>query len=470
MAVTPEGPMQQKLLIVDDEESNRRLIGRIFEGFTLLEAGDGRSALAIAAREKPDAILLDVIMPDMDGLTALEKLRELLPETPVIMLTGSRDVRHAVRATRLGAFDYLTKPIDRDEILVVVERALEQQRLLADVQRLRREVRNTPGAGLAAQMGPGAATARIIAQVEKVAASTFTVLILGETGTGKELVAHAIHQASARRGRPFVALDCGAIPELLLESELFGHERGAFTGADRRKEGQFRLAEGGTCFLDEIGNMPLGLQVKLLRALESKQVQAVGAERPLPMDVRFLAATNDDLQARVSGGRFRADLYFRLAQYTIRLPPLRERADDLPYLAERFVEEAATELRRPVQAITPAAIERLRGHDWPGNVRELRNVVRQAVLHADGFAVQAADIAFDRRAAVAPRIGGTAGASLRETARAAAAAAERQAIVEALGASGGNKSRAAKALATDYKTLHVKMKQLGIRARDFHGT
>ena len=462
--------MQQKLLIVDDEEANRRLITRIFEGprFAILEAGDGRSALDIAARETPDAILLDVIMPDMDGLTALEKLREALPETPVIMLTGSRDVRHAVRATRLGAFDYLTKPIDRDEIVAVVDRALEKQRLLVEVQALRRQVRNTPGAGLAAQMGPGAATARIIEQVEKVADSTFTVLILGETGTGKELVAHAIHQASRRRGRPFVALDCGAIPELLLESELFGHERGAFTGADRRKEGQFRLAEGGTCLLDEIGNMPIALQVKLLRALESKQVHAVGAERPLPMDVRFLAATNDDLQARVSGGLFRADLYFRLAQYTIRLPPLRERHDDLPYLAERFAEEAAIELRRPVQAIAPAAIDRLRGHDWPGNVRELRNVVRQAVLHAEGFAVQAGDIAFGGGGAAAPRrIGWTPGTSLRDAARAAAAAAERQAIVGALGASGGNKSRAAKALDTDYKTLHVKMKQLGIRARDF---
>ena len=463
--------MQQKLLIVDDEEPNRRLVARIFEGprFALLEADDGRTALDIAKREAPDAILLDVIMPDMDGLTALEKLRELLPDTPVIMLTGSRDVRHAVRATRLGAFDYLTKPIDRDEVVAVVERALEKHRLLVEVQQLRRQVRNTPGAGLAAQMGPGAETARIIEQVEKVAGSTFTVLILGETGTGKELVAHAIHQASARRGRPFVALDCGAIPELLLESELFGHERGAFTGADRRKEGQFRLAEGGTCFLDEIGNMPLGLQVKLLRALESKQVQAVGAERPLPMDVRFLAATNDDLQARVSAGLFRADLYFRLAQYTIRLPPLRERADDLPYLAERFVEEAAIELRRPVQAIAPAAIDRLRAHNWPGNVRELRNVVRQAVLHAEGFEVRAGDIVFDRdgAAAAAPRAGAAPGTSLREAARTAAAAAERQAIIEALGASGGNKSRAAKALDTDYKTLHVKMKQLGIRARDF---
>ena len=464
--------MQHKLLIVDDEEANRRLIGRIFDRFTLLEAGDGRSALDIAAREAPDAILLDVIMPDMDGLTALEKLRQLLPDTPVIMLTGSRDVRHAVRATRLGAFDYLTKPIDRDEIVLVIDRALEKKRLLVEVQQLRRQVRHTPGAGLAAQMGPGAETARIIEQVEKVAGSTFTVLILGETGTGKELVAQAIHQASPRRGRPFVALDCGAIPELLLESELFGHERGAFTGADRRKEGQFRLAEGGTCFLDEIGNMPAALQVKLLRALESKQVQAVGAERPLPMDVRFVAATNDDLQARASSGLFRADLYFRLAQYTIRLPPLREREDDLAYLAERFVEEAAVELRRPVQAIAPAAIDRLRRHDWPGNVRELRNVVRQAVLHAEGFTVQAGDIAFDTTGGAAPRSSpGTApGTSLRDAARAAAAAAEHQAIVAALAASGGNKSRAAKALSTDYKTLHVKMRQLGIRARDFQGT
>jgi DNA-binding NtrC family response regulator len=464
--------MRTRVLIVDDEEGIRRLVRVIFtrEGVDVTEAPDGRRALARAVEDSPDTVLLDLTLPDGHGLAVLEQLKAAAPDTPVVILTGSRDVKHAVQAMQLGAFDYLTKPIDRAELVAVVRRAIEAKALRTEVRALRRELRAAPPDSLVVQMGPGPEIQRLTEDVRRVAASNFSVLILGETGTGKELVARAIHQASERRRRPFVALDCGAIPELLLESELFGHERGAFTGADRQRAGHFRHAEGGTCFLDEIGNMPIGLQAKLLRTLESKQIQAVGADQLRPMDVRFVASTNEGLQGRVSQGLFRTDLYFRLAQFTIVVPPLRERRADLAYLTQRFIEETAVELRRPVQGIEPDALERLREHDWPGNVRELRNVVRRAVLLAEGFTIGVRDLPAPLPSAGAPETPSgleASGASLREVAAQAAAGAERQAISQALRAAGGNKSQAARTLRTDYKTLHVKMKALGIHAKDF---
>jgi two-component system, NtrC family, response regulator HydG len=464
--------MQRRLLVIDDDDAGCRLVKAIFrdEGLEVLAASDGPSGLAMAQAHAADVVLLDLRLPGLDGLTVLERFKEASPLTPVIMLTGSRDVKNAVRAIQLGAFDYLTKPIEPPELSVAVRRALETRDLQIEVRELRRRSHTRDAGSLAAQMGTGAQVRRVIEQVSMVAASNFTVLVLGETGTGKELVAQAIHQLSDRRRRPFVALDCGAIPEPLLESELFGHEKGAFTGAERRRDGRFRLAEGGTCLLDEVGNLPMTLQAKLLRVLESRQLHAVGAERATPMDVRFIAATNHDLPERAAQGQFRADLYFRLAQYSIALPPLRERVEDIAHLTRRFVEEASIELRRPIQAIAPDAIDVLQSHSWPGNVRELRNVVRQAVLQTTGLAVQADTIesALTRADGARPALAPPApDQSLRDIAAGAAAAAERQAICETLRATGGNKSQAARRLKTDYKTLHLKMKHLGIRARDF---
>jgi DNA-binding NtrC family response regulator len=463
--------MKNRVLVVDDEQAVCRLVTAIFtaEGFEVLAAHDGMEGLKRATADQPDVLLLDVRLPGLDGLEVLERLKATLPALPVVMLTGSSDVKTAVRATQLGAFDYLTKPIDRKEIVHVVRRALELSSLRLEVEDLRQRIRKGEADGLASQMGPSPQVRQVIEQVSMVAASNFTVLILGETGTGKDLVAQAIHRQSERRQKPFVALDCGAIPELLLESELFGHERGAFTGADQRRLGSFQLADGGTCFLDEVGNLPLSLQAKLLRVLESKQVQPVGASRPNAINIRFIAATNQDLQARVAQAAFRADLYFRLAQYTILLPPLRERAEDIPYLAYRFLQEASVELRRPVQEVAPSALDLLQRHSWPGNVRELRNVIRQAVLQTQELAV--------RPSVVRAALGGVPGAphttqeavlgeSLKEIADDAARAAERQAIASTLRAVGGNKSRAAEALKTDYKTLLRKMKRLGLRAHD----
>jgi DNA-binding NtrC family response regulator len=464
--------MSGKLLVIDDDAGSRHLVKATFErqGFEVLAARDGPTGLDLAATALPDVVLLDLRMPGLDGFEVLERFKASMPSMPVVILTGSQDIKDAVRATQLGAFNYLTKPVNTDEIVVVVRRALETRALRLEIQELRRHVGKDTSDGLTLQMGSSDLVKYVVEQVSIVAASNFTVLVHGETGTGKELVAQAIHQLSDRRRRPFVALDCGAIPETLLESEWFGHEKGAFTGADRRTEGRFRLAEGGTCFLDEVGNLPMDLQAKLLRVLESGQVQPVGADRTQPMDVRFVSATNHDLQERVSQGLFRADLYFRLAQYAIRLPPLRERAEDIAYLTGRFLEEASIELRRPIQSIAPDTLDLLRRQNWPGNVRELRNVVRQAVLQAKGLVIRADAVRrvlgeVERAVPIAPEP--RTGRSLREVAVHAAGAAEHQAICDTLRATAGNKSLAAKALKTNYKTLHLKMKHLGIRAHDF---
>jgi len=464
--------MHKTLLIIDDDDSNCRLIKAIFraEGMEVVKAHDGRAGIDLALSGPPDIILLDLHMPGLDGLDVLARLKQELPALPVVMLTGHKDVKTAVRATQLGAFDYLTKPFINDEVVAVVRRALETRALQLEVEELRHRLRAGAGGGLATQMGPSPQVRALVEQVLTVAGTGFTVLVTGETGSGKELVAQAIHRESERRDKPFVAIDCGAIPEHLLESELFGHEKGAFTGAERTKRGQFQLAQGGTLFLDEVGNLPMNLQAKLLRVLESRQVQAVGADRSADLDVRFVAATNDDLHARAAAGQFRADLYFRLAQYTISIPALRDRPADIPHLANRFLAEASIELRRPVQQIAPSALELLAAHPWTGNVRELHNVIRQAVLKSRELIIGEAVVRdLLKSPGVVRQVMGAAppGLSLREVAAAAADAAERGAITEALRSVQGNKSQAARALRTDYKTLHLKMKRLGIRAQDF---
>ncbi len=461
------------LLVIDDDQPVCGLVTAIFraEGFEVESAHDGAAGIAAVIAHHPDIVLLDLELPGgMDGMAVLERLRREAPGVPVVMLTGSMDVKNAVRAIQLGAVNYLTKPMNRAEVVIVVRRAQEAAVMRLELERLRRQAGQAGADTLASQMGSGAEVRRVIEQVRLVAATPFTVLVSGETGTGKELVSQALHRLSDRHARPFVALDCGAIPDTLTESELFGHERGAFTGAERRTEGRFRLAEGGTCFLDEIGNLPLSLQAKLLRVLESGQVQPIGADRASPMDVRFVAASNLDLQERVERGAFRSDLYFRLAQYAIRLPPLRERTEDIPFLTRRFVDEAATHLRRPIEVVMPDALEVLTRYRWPGNVRELRNVVRQAVLQSRGLKIDADII----RAVIgdAPRgsrhePAAASGASLREIAGGAASAAERYAICGALRAAAGNKAAAARALRTDYKTLHLKIKSFAIQPRDW---
>ncbi|HZP35954.1 MAG TPA: sigma-54 dependent transcriptional regulator [Methylomirabilota bacterium] len=460
-----------KILIVDDEAEIRSLLGAVLAGkrYEVATAEDGAAALAAVPRERPAVILLDLSMPRMSGMDALPEIRRLDPEVPVVICTAHVDLATAVRAMKLGAYDYLTKPFDMELLLLTVERAVERHRLHARIEELQRQ---GPGGSLAERMGGSAAIAHVVQQIGRVAESRFTVLVQGETGTGKELVARAIHRQSPRRQGAFVAVDCGAIPETLVESELFGHERGAFTGAQARREGHFQLASGGTLFLDEIGNVPLAAQAKLLRALEQREVLPLGGSRAVPVDARIIAATNTQLEESVKAGRFRADLYYRLSEFTISLPPLRSRREDITHLAQRFLDEVSMELRRPVRRISDEAMQMLLQHDWPGNVRELRNVVRKAALLANDVvtpehvpALSASPAPGPARTAAEPA--GGEDLSLREVAELAAGHAEREAIRHALESTRGNKSQAARLLRTDYTTLHAKMKRYGISARDF---
>jgi two-component system nitrogen regulation response regulator GlnG len=467
-----QGP---KVVVIDDEDEVRRVAADLLaaDGFTVTTACDGVEGLERVAAASPDVVIMDVQMPRLDGLGTLRRLRDEYPDVAVIMITGHADVTTAVSAMQLGAYDFLLKPLMVEDFVPTVQRALERKALRGEVEDLRQQVTTLESFGDV--MGPSAASRAVMEQVRRIAPSSLTIVISGETGSGKEVVARAIHRGSRRADGPLVAVDCGAMPETLVESALFGHERGAFTGADRRKDGYFRLAEGGTLFLDEISNLPLAMQAKLLRALQERCVYPLGATQPVEVDVRVVAASNTVLREEVRAGRFREDLYYRLAEYVIALPPLRERREDIPHLARHFLTDVALELGRPGPEISDDAMAALLEHAWPGNVRELRNVVRRAALlgaeriergdlHLTGSDVPpvapAAPVA-----AVAPGIGPVAGRSLRSIATAAAEAAERQAITEVLRATGGNKSEAARVLQVDFKTLHLKMRRLGIAGR-----
>ena len=458
-----------KILVVDDEPEIRSLLAAVLQskGYEVVTAADGEAALQQVPRERPAVILMDLTMPRMGGLDALPEIKRLDPEVPVIICTAHADLATAVRAMKLGAYDYLTKPFDVELLALTLERALERNQLRSRIDELKRQ---GPGSSLAERMGGSSAIAQVIQQVSQVAESNFTVLVQGETGTGKELVARAIHHQSPRRQAPFVAVDCGAIPETLVESELFGHERGAFTGAQAKREGHFQLAKGGTLFLDEIGNVPLATQAKLLRALEQREIHPLGSARAVAVDARIIAATNTELEEGVKTGRFRADLYYRLSEFTITLPPLRSRREDITHLAQRFLDEGSMELRRPVRRVSDEAMQALLRHDWPGNVRELKNVIRKAALLATDVVTPEHIPALNASAPIPSRAAAEPSGeelSLREVAELAAVRAEREVIRHALGATKGNKSQAARLLRTDYTTLHAKMKRYGISARDF---
>jgi two-component system nitrogen regulation response regulator GlnG len=453
-------------------------------------AGSAAAALEQIAAQDYDAIVTDIKMPGMDGLALLSEIRTRRPDTPTLMITGHGEHALAIQSLRGGAYDFIQKPIDREYFVATLRRAIQIAELARRVKEERQalayrangleraveertrellEVTKIIESPLRWLMSPSGQMEKVVQQVKQVADSPLTILVEGETGTGKELVARAIHQLSARRTKPFVAVDCGAIPDTLIESELFGYEKGAFTGAQQRKEGQFQLADGGSLFLDEIVNLPIATQVKLLRALQERQVQPLGSKRPVPVDVRIIAASNVPLEREVRAGRFRQDVYYRLNEFVITLPPLRER-DDILHLANEFLAEASMELGRPCRGISEAGAEVLLRRAWPGNVRELRNAIRRAVLLAEDVIEpeHLAILPVDPTAPTAfPGTTAPAGSSLREIAEAAAADAEQQAIRRALEVTRGNKSEAARLLRTDYKTLHLKMKQYGISAGQF---
>ena len=454
-----------RVLIVDDDRDISLMLCALMkkEGLSSLTAYDGETALQMVPAAKPDMLLVDVKMPGIDGMEVLKRVKETDPHLPVVLITAYAEVPASVAAMRAGAFDYLAKPFDHPEVVRVVRAAL------AERDRRRRSMAEEIAADnfLRVTMGPSDAVTRIIREVNRVAQSDFSVIVQGETGSGKELVARALCQLSGRAEAPFIPLDCGAIPETLIESELFGYQKGAFTGATAPKAGIFEAAHGGTLFLDEIANLPLGAQAKLLRVLQEKAVLRLGAIRPVKVDVRLVTASNQELQGLVASGQMREDLYFRLNEFTITVPPLRERKDDIPYLAKRFMDLTNKELQKNVKGFSEYCLEALLSYNWPGNVRQLRSVIRRAVLLADDLITEK-HLEIKRAPvpglAFTPKIQGTPWdeLSLREIVHRSVVTVEREVLVQVLKHTRGNKAKAARLLQIDYKTIHTKLKQFGI--------
>ncbi len=382
--------MSQRLLVVDDEAGVRNAVKQVleYEGFEVRTAASGGEALSLYPELRPQVVFLDVKMAGMDGIDTLGRLRELDPGAVVVMISGHATVATAVEATRRGAFDFLEKPLDSDRLLVTVRKALEFAELSGDYRRLRADVGRRH-----AMVGGSPALQELREVIARVGPTTGRVLITGENGTGKELVARALHEASPRKTRAFVEVNCAAIPAELIESELFGHMKGSFTGAVSDRAGKFEQADGGTLFLDEIGDMTPSAQAKVLRALQEGVISRVGGSKPVQVDVRVIAATNKDLEAEIAAGRFREDLFYRLNVVPIHVPALRTRREDIPALVEHFVGQLAGGTGKGARGLQPGAIERLAERDWPGNVRELRNAVERLLILAPGKAVTAADVA-----------------------------------------------------------------------------
>ncbi|MFW5947279.1 MAG: sigma-54-dependent transcriptional regulator, partial [Gemmatimonadota bacterium] len=366
-----------RILVVDDEEGIRHVLRQVleYEGHDVRTAAGGGEALAIHEEFTPDITFLDVKMAGMDGLEVLARIREREPEAVVVMISGHGSIETAVEATRRGAYDFLEKPLDTDRILVTIRNALQARGLTREVTRLRDEVESRYEI-----VGRSFAIRSVLERIEKVGPTEARVLITGENGSGKELVARALHRVSPRAEAPFVEVNCAAIPSELIESELFGHVKGAFTGAHTDRTGKFEQADGGTLFLDEVGDMSLSAQAKVLRTLQDGMVTRVGGESSAHVDVRVIAATNKDLESEIEAGRFRDDLYFRLNVVPVHVPPLRDRREDIPMLVRHFTERAIEEQRLPPRRLTPEAVERLAGNDWPGNVRELKNTVERLLI------------------------------------------------------------------------------------------
>ncbi len=445
-----EGPSRGTILVVDDEASIRDSLRMIleFEGYEVREAASGRAALAETAAEVPDAVLLDIKMPEMDGLETLRAFRERGLDMPVLVVTGHADAGTALEATRRGAYDFFEKPLQRDRILVSLRNAVESHRL-------RREV----AAPLEELVGSSPVLRRLRETYERAAPTPATVLITGESGTGKELVARALHLRSPRRDRQLVQVNCAAIPEELIESELFGHEKGSFTGAVRKQIGKFVAADGGTIFLDEVGDMSARTQAKVLRVLQSGEVEPVGAQRTVIVDVRVIAATNRDLEEAIANGVFREDLYYRLNVVPIATPPLREHLEDLPELVEYFVRRFAAANNYRPKVFTAEALARLKAQPWRGNVRELRNIVERLLILSPGSEVTGGDVA-GTLGGGRPDLGGA--LATAATLKAFRTLSERWFLLRKLEENQWNVTATAKAIDTPRSNLYKKMEQYGI--------
>jgi DNA-binding NtrC family response regulator len=457
----------RRVLVVDDEPQIPRLVGLLLGEGTLVEAAASASEALARLEDTPyDVVLTDLAMPDLDGIELIRRARRRDPDTPIVIFTGQASVETAVQAMREGAFDYLRKTSSGQELAAAVERAATHGSLAREVRRLRDEVERARG--VHDIVGQSPRMIELMTLVGRIAPSDASVLILGESGTGKELLARTVHRLSLRRDGPFVAFDCSALAPSLLESELFGHERGAFTGAARARRGLFREAHGGTLFLDEIGDIAPEVQNKLLRVLQEREIKPVGGDSFVKVDVRILAATNKDLKALVARGAFREDLYFRLAVVPLEVPPLRERREDLPLLCGHILgrrRPAATSGgRKWPQRISPAALAQLAAYSWPGNIRELENVLARAALLSDGEEITPADLPPLASAETAgPASGPLAdGRPLKQIVADAARAVERQAIRDALSRSDGSPSKAARLLGISRASLYNKLKEYGI--------
>lgn len=483
-----EMPDPVRILIVDDEEDICWAISELIrqQGWQPIIATNGEDALTSIQQAQPDVVLLDLQLPDIKGETLIKQISANSSDIVTIVITGYGSMQDAVRMVKSGVYDYLTKPFGHDQLIITMRHALEERKLKQEVRRLRQKAVD-PTTALQQTMGSSRAVQGLAAQVARVAPTDYTVLITGETGAGKEIVAHAIHSASPRADKPFIALDCGAIPEALMERELFGHEKGAFTGADRAVPGAIELAAGGTIFLDEIGNLPVSMQSKLLRVLEERRIQRLGGTKSVKADFRVLAATNAGLLAQVEKQHFRRDLYHRLAEFTVHIPPLRERREDIPFLARRFLALTGEELGKSVRGLSASAWDALQSYDWPGNVRELRNVLRRGVLLADEGMIECAhlwlsshqvggedlvpsadsDLGLHRESDWSQRVlDGTPlepwKLPLKDAVQQVVSHMERMVLSRVLAQTKGNKAEAARLLKIDYKTIHTKLKEYGI--------
>ncbi len=460
--------MAETILIVDDEQSILQALSAILrdEGYRVTEAPDGVSAMKAVAKEPPSVMLLDIWMPEQDGLETLRRIRDSAPQVPVIMMSGHGTIETAIKAIKLGAYDYIEKPLSLDKVLLLVKHAIDTKRLTEENRRLKAVVTQR-----SALIGDSPPMARLKTEIATAAASHSRVMISGENGAGKEVVARLIHAQSPRAAGPFIEVNCAAIPETLIESELFGHERGAFTGAGAMKRGTFEEADGGTLFLDEVADMSLATQAKVLRVLQEQRFSRVGGAKPIDVDVRVISASNKDLTDAIARGTFREDLFYRLNVIPLYVPPLRERREDIPALVEHFLREIAADQGLKPKTIHPLALNALARYRWPGNVRELRNTIERLLIMTPGAAIGPEDLTPTLTGAGRPSGEPTpprssdGDVSLKE----ARAAFERDFIGQSLRAHDFNVSKTADALGLERSHLHRKIKILGIEVRPDHG-
>jgi two-component system response regulator HydG len=450
--------MKAKILVVDDESSHRQMIKAVLsaEGYEIREAADGNQAIKAVEEKFHDLILMDIRMPGLSGIEALQKIKDISPGIPIIIMTAYASVNTAIDALKSGAYDYLTKPLDIEELKILVAKALQFQKLEQENIYLKEQLNNR--FDFSSIIGRSPAMKQLFETMALVAPSEAGVLIVGESGTGKELIANAIHQNSSRAQRPFIKVNCAALPETLLESELFGHEKGAFTGATARKQGRFQLAHNSSILLDEIGEMSPTTQAKILRVLQEREFEPIGSTQTIRVDTRVIAATNKNLEEEIKKGRFREDLYYRINVVTIAVPPLRERREDIPLLADFFLQRFAEKNRRVIKGFTPRAMDLLMRYDWSGNVRELENVVERAVIMARGEMITPMEFPENLKELDVelkePRLDLSPGRSLKEV--------EKEMILRTLAETDGNRTHAANILGISRRTLQLKLKEYGI--------